>query len=204
MYVLGSVLSPVTEMQVTLRDLGYLKTSDVDGLFGKVTMTAVIKLGLDSITDFAASLNAGGADADKQQIGVSAMRGIQTKLQSAIGSDGRYAGTTAAFDAVKNAQSRLKEQWAAWVRAGGRGATDRAAKFTSMVISKSGGSGGGRASTTTPTTLPSTLPDTESSMLPSGFSFSSPTVIIAAGVGVAAILLLVAMSGSKKSSPATA
>lgn len=206
MYVLGATLSPVLEMQITLRDLGYLKSSDLDGVFGKTTMTAVIKLGTDAVNDFAGSLNAGGGNADARQIGTGAMRGAQSKLQSAIGSDGRYANTSAAFTAVQDAQSKLKKAWADWIRAGGRPATDRAAKFTSMVISKSGGSSSssGSRSGGTSTALPPVLPPPEESMLPS-FSLSSPKVIIGVGVGAAALLLLVvAMSGKKSPSPAIA
>lgn len=206
MYVLGSVVSPVTEMQIVLRNQGYLKESDVDGVFGKTTMTAAIKLGLDAVTDFAGSLNAGGGDPDARQIGSGAMRGVQTKLQSAIGRDGRFSGSDTALRAVKDAQTKLKNAWAAWIRAGGRPATDRAAAFTSMVISKSGSGSGSRASSAAPSALaPSALaPAPETAPPALGFDFSSPKVIIGLGVGAAALLVLVAAMSSKKTSPAMA
>lgn len=194
MYVsLGSVsVSPVMKMQTTLRDLGYLKPSEVDGLFGKITMTAVLRLGFDSVTDFAASLNAAGGSADARQIGIGAMRGVQNKLESAIGPDGWYARTDAAFAAVQEGQQKLKTEWERWVRTGGRPMTPRALAFTSMVISKSTSSGAPSA--------PS-APSVSSSMTPPGaappggapeappeeFTIEPWMVLVGAGVAVLAL-----------------
>lgn len=206
---LGAVSSPVLEMQNTLKSLGYLKASDVDGIYGKTTMTAVVKLGLDSVTDFASSINRGGMDgrplvdeAATRDFANRAMKGINTQLGSTLIS-GRFSGTSAAFDDVKRAQARLLEAWQKWIKANGNPPSDRAAKFLAMNISKSGGGGTRTSSAPAPAPSASVPPPAVAPEAPSLPSAGlSPMVIVGVGVGLAALLLVWGMSKGKK--PATA
>ena len=133
-HLFGAVsASPAMVLQTTLKNLGYLKGS-VDGIVGPQTMAACVAIARDAVTDFAGSINAAGGTADARAVAVGGMKGVQNKL-SAAQSGGGFSGD---FASLQAAQTKLKDEWSRWIRAGGRGPTDRAAAFTSMTLVKPG------------------------------------------------------------------
>jgi len=165
-------------IQTRLIDLGYLSAKDAAGGVGPKTMTAVNRLARDAVTDFAASINA-SQPSDERTIAVSGLKGVQNKLDAAPAGD---------FTALQAAQAKLKDVWTRWIKAGGRGTTDRAAAFTSATLVKPG-TGRVAKKTTTPGVID--IAPVEP-VAPVGFDLRSKLPLIAGGViGVGALLYVV-------------